>query len=57
MNAGKEKGTGVGRREAKVPMLLKVEQIENKGPVCGRGRGQGGERQGARRGKKRGRDI
>lgn len=33
MNAGKEKGAGVGRREAEAPMRLKVVQIENKGPV------------------------
>lgn len=39
MNAGKEKGTGVGQCEAKASMRLKVEQIENKGPVCGRGKG------------------
>lgn len=37
MNAGKEKGTG--RRKAEAPMRLKVEQIENKGPVCGKGEG------------------
>ncbi|TGZ32125.1 hypothetical protein DBV15_01039 [Temnothorax longispinosus] len=39
MNAGKEKGTGVGRRDAEAPMRLKVEQIENKGAVCGKGEG------------------
>lgn len=37
MNARKEKGAGVGRREAKAPMRLKVEQIENKVQYCGRG--------------------
>ncbi|KYM84439.1 hypothetical protein ALC53_05225 [Atta colombica] len=36
MNARKEKGTEVGRCGAEAPMRLKVEQIENKGPVCGR---------------------
>lgn len=39
MNARKEKGTEVGRCGAEAPMRLKVEQIENKGPVCGRGGG------------------
>lgn len=43
MNARKEKGTEVGRCGAEAPMRLKVEQIENKGPVCGRGEGGGGK--------------
>lgn len=54
MNAGKEKGARVGRREAKAPMRLKVEQIENKGPVLWKGEGAGREKARGPRRKKEG---
>jgi len=47
-DAGKEKGAEGGRREAKAPMRLKVEQIETKIQVPGRedGGGEGESRGG-----------